>query len=249
MAVTASQLIYEALRLNGTLAAPGQVPSPDESTDALRVLNAMLENWSTDRLNIFAIQYAEYLLTTTQASYTMGLTATGTNFIAARPIKIQTIEALVADAGSTTPATDKVRVPIEIINATQWAAISPRTAKHTYPTRAYPDYATPLCNINFWPVPTFTGTAPRVEIYSWVPLQVFADLTTSYSLSPGYELAIESNLAIVLAPGYQLKASQELLDTAQRSLGAIRQFNASNLPPMSFEPPPQGAPQPQGAPA
>lgn len=233
-------VIKSALRLINVL-AEGETPSPSESTDALESLNAMLDMWNAKRLNVFTIQSAAYTLVTTQQGYTFG---TGGNFNAARPTHIEAVDAVLGDAGSATPATDKVRVPIEIIDAAQWGAIKFRTtAKSTSPEKVYPDYAFPLCNLKFWPIPTFAGTAPQVEIHSWTPLTAFADLTTAYTFPAAYELAIKTNLAILLAPEYQgAVVSPALVAQASESKTALQTVNAVHGG-LSAPSAPQGATQ------
>jgi hypothetical protein len=67
----------------------------------------------------------------------------------------------------------------------------------------YCDYAMPVATVFVFPRPRFTGSpAPQLELYTWVPLQQFADLVTSYALAPGYERAVIYNLAVELAPEF-----------------------------------------------
>jgi hypothetical protein len=230
--MTGLSVIKAALRMLGTL-AEGQTPSASEVDDALEALNAMLDSWSTRRVSLYASQYAEYTLQTAIQSYSIG---SGGTFNQARPVKIIAIDALIADAGGT-PATDKARSTIELISVEQWAAIKPRNAKATFPTACYPDYAFPLCNLNFWPVPTFTGTAPKVEIYQWTALTRFPDTSSSYTVPEGYELAFKANLAVLLAPEYNMVASQELMKAAQESYTALTTLNLDNLSPGGTAPP------------
>lgn len=221
--MTGLSVVKAALRLLGAI-GEGQTPSSSESSDALEALNAMLGVWNTNRQNLFSSSYASYALVTTQQLYTLG---TGGGFNAARPVKIISIDAVIGDAGNSTPTVEKARIPIEIITVEQWGAIRSRMAKSTIPERVYPDMAFPLIALNFWPVPTFTGTAPQVEIYQWARLVAFADLTTPYTFPEGYELALKSNLAVTIAPEWDRIPSPALLQTAAQSLSALRELNAS----------------------
>jgi hypothetical protein len=224
--MTGNSVIRSALRMLGVI-GEGETPSASESADVLEALNSMLDSWNTRRVNLYTIAFSDYPLVTGTQSYTIG---TGGDFNQARPVKIQNASILIGDAGGT-PAVDKVRLPLDLINSQQWSVIKSQTAQSTVPEAMYPDYAFPLCNLRFWPVPTFSGTAPRVEIYYWTILAAFADLTSSYTLPPGYELAIKSNLALLIAPEYDQVASQELIKTATESFDSLRALNVDNMSP------------------
>lgn len=230
--MTGNSVIKASLRMLGVI-GEGETPSQSEATDALEALNAMIDSWNTRRINLYAVQFSDYAFTNGVASYTIGA---GGAFNQARPVKIENASVLIADAGGT-PSTDKVRLPLDLISSEQWAVIKSQTAKSTVPEAVYVDYGFPLCTLRFWPVPTFTGTAPRVEIYSWTILTAFVDLTTTYSLPAGYELAIKSNLAMMIAPEYDVVTSGELQRIAQESLESLRALNMSNLTPGGDMPP------------
>ena len=237
--MTGASVIASALAAIGVL-GEGEVPSPSESTDALALLNALLDSWNTDTRKLYTSSVVSLTLTTTTQLFTWGSAGT---FNSARPVKVDGAVVVIADAGSTTPTTDKVRIPLELIqDAATWAAIRSQTAKNAFPEKVYVDGAFPLRNVRFWPVPTFGGTAPSVEFWIWTVLAAFADLTTSYTLPPGYELAIKRNLAILLAPEYGRQASSELLASAAEALAGISGLSPDNLPSMLLQQRQQGAP-------
>ena len=74
---TALDLVVGALRSINALEA-GETPNPNDSSDALQVLNDLLESWSTDKLFIYA--GVENILTWTpgQYQYTVGNPVGGT---------------------------------------------------------------------------------------------------------------------------------------------------------------------------
>lgn len=74
---TAQDIITGALRNINVLAA-GETPSPSDSSDALQVLNDLLESWSIDHLNVYSV--VENILTFTpgQYQYTIGNPVGGT---------------------------------------------------------------------------------------------------------------------------------------------------------------------------
>jgi hypothetical protein len=71
VSTSANDLVVGALRKIGALAA-GETPNANDSSDALQVLNDMIESWSTDKLFVFA--GVENILTWTpgQYQYTVG---------------------------------------------------------------------------------------------------------------------------------------------------------------------------------
>jgi hypothetical protein len=77
VSTSANDLVVGALRKIGALAA-GETPNSNDSSDALQVLNDMIESWSTDKLFVFA--GVENILTWTpgQYQYTVGNPVGGT---------------------------------------------------------------------------------------------------------------------------------------------------------------------------
>ncbi len=77
VSTSANDLVTGALRKIGALAA-GETPNANDSTDALQVMNDMLESWSADKLFVYA--GVENILTWTpgQYQYTIGNPTQGT---------------------------------------------------------------------------------------------------------------------------------------------------------------------------
>ena len=213
MSMTARDLITDAMIEIGAIAPGFEVPSADEQSAALRRLNRMFDNWSNQGLLVPAIVQETFAFTPDQQSYTMG---PGGNFNTARPLKIRNI--LIEPIG-TTPVVD---LQAELINSDQWAAIVIKGVQSTIPRRVFYDGAYPLQNIYFWPLPTL---AQNIVIYSWKPLASIAAVSTTVDLPPGYELAIVSNLALMLAPGYGKQPSEVLVQMATNAIADIKRAN------------------------
>jgi len=238
----AQPIISDALRLIGQV-HPGQTPADAELAEGLLVLNALLDSWSIERLNIIVVGSALYDLVTATGAYTIG---PGGTFNQARPIKIERANIKVVDGGA---ATHWLRLgPLGLLTAKEWAAIIEPGATATVPEALYYDHAFPLGNINLWPVPVFTGTAPKIELFYWNALTAFPDLnTTDVSLAPGYDAALKYNLALVLAPRHGVAPPQAVVAAAAETKAAIRALNVA-LPdaeppagPLNAVPPTQGA--------
>jgi len=74
-------LIRSSFRAAG-LMKMGQVFNADEQIDGLFILNAMLEAWSIERLNVFTVQPQIINLNASQQSYQWGTGAADINALA-----------------------------------------------------------------------------------------------------------------------------------------------------------------------
>lgn len=77
VSTTAQDLITGALRNINVLAA-SETPSASDSSDALQVLNDLLESWSIDHLNVFCVVENLLSFTPGQYQYTIGNPVGGT---------------------------------------------------------------------------------------------------------------------------------------------------------------------------
>jgi hypothetical protein len=180
MATTPQQVITNALVILGVL-FPGQVAGPSMLTDAFTRLNNMLATWSTERLMVFAENYAKYSFSASQLAYTLG---TGGSFAGPWPTSI-TDATIVTSTG--------LRYKCKPLTVDEWSAIVDQTATGIIPTEYYCDYQYPLANLKFHPTPNSSATS--VELYSWQELAQFVTLADPFVFPPGYERAITYNLA------------------------------------------------------
>lgn len=214
MSSTGRDLVSAALRLIGAVAS-GETPAAAEATDGLSALNLMIDSWSNESLLIPNKVREVFALTPSQQTYTMG---TGGNFATSRPLRIE--EALI-QFSSVTPL---LELPMKILNQEQYSGVLIKTLTSTFPLYLFPDYAAPLVNLNFWPVP---NTANSVVLYSWKPLADLTTLDTATSLPPGYERALKYNLAVEIAPEYGKIIPDAVAAIAVESKAAIKRMNAS----------------------
>lgn len=83
--MTAAELIADALRLAGVIAA-GEMPDSTEYVDGLRTLQGLLDNWSTEGLTPYARVSHEFPVTPGVTVYTIG---PGATWDMPRPIRIR----------------------------------------------------------------------------------------------------------------------------------------------------------------
>ena len=205
-------MILRALRLIGEKAVAGTLSS-DEQTAYLADLNTMMESWSLERLMVYQLLQESKALTASTGSYTIG---TGGAFNTTRPTKIVD-PCFIRDS-------DDIDREVTLIDAPTYGRLCNKTLDSTYPQYLFYDgaFASSLGTIYLYPEPAASLT---LYINSWKQLQTFALISTTVVLPPGYQRAIEFNLAIELAGGFT-NVSQEVAKIARESKAAIKAFNA-----------------------
>lgn len=211
MTTSALDIITGAAKLIGVVFKSEQLSS-DEANDGLVTLNDMLDTWSNDNLTTFSYTLENFSLTGA-ASYTIG--ASG-DFNTTRPINI--VDAVVR--------LSLVDYPLSIITQEQYQTeISVKSISSSIPEYLTYDNNYPLGTIKMFAVPISGST---LYLQSNKPLNNLSALTTTISLPPGWKRALKYNLAIDMAPEYGVQASAEVIDTARKSLGAIKRSTAIN---------------------
>ncbi len=205
------------MRMIGALAS-GEVPTGAEASDALTVLNQMLDSWAADRLMVFTITIDEFSLVPNQQVYTYG---TGGNFDAPRPARIDRVSIV-----SLTNVAQPLELPIAYLTDRDWQQFPVKNITTTLPQTVYDDQAFPLRNLTFWPIPT----APvNTRVYHWTPLTQYANLTTDNTYPPGYIEALRYNLALRLMAefpgGYDPVMSTTTAALAVESLARVKSMN------------------------
>ena len=213
--MTGNDLIASSLRLIGVLAS-GETPSGAEASDALVILNQLLDSWQTERLNIFTITISEFPLVAGTQTYTLG---PGGTFNTTRPAKIERMS-IVSLLNQAQP----LELPLEMLTDASWQAVPVKIISSTLPVYVYDDGAYPLRNLNFWPIPSIID---NVRIYGWTALNSFPDLSTDVTFPPGYFKALRYSLAVDLAPEFGRAVPPEV---AQQALFSINKLKALNAP-------------------
>lgn len=206
---TAQTIIDRALRLIGAIAS-GESPTTAESNDGLTALNAMISSWQTEKLNVYAFVDTAFTLVATDASYTVG--PAGNFALTPRPSKIENVYVRAND----------IDYPVELIDKDKWLSIPDKTSDSDIAIYAYYEPTLATGTLQLWPVP---NTAYSLHIVTWTTLAELSTLGTTITLPQGYERALAYNLAMEIAPEYQLPVPPTVMSIAIESKANIKRAN------------------------
>lgn len=215
---TARQLTQHSLRLLSVI-GQGQTLDAEQENDALYALNNLLASWSAEGLMIPNTELESFTLVSGTNSYTIG---SGGTFDTDRPKQIV--------GGYLTDGNDYYLTPM---SRREFNSIWDK-ASQTRPSRFYyrPDY--PLGVIYFDWTPD-SNYAVKFELVK--PLGEFDELTDTVTVPPEYARAISANLAIDIAPEYEVQPSAALVKMADESKATVMRNNfANNIQAAVFDP-------------
>lgn len=211
---TALQMITRSMRLARVL-RKGESPDDDEAADGIYALNAMLDSWKIERLMVYQIVQGSYTWPASTSSRTIG---SGGNFSATRPDRLES--AFVVDSSSQW-------YPLQVlVKREEYDAIAIKTTASTIPQYIFLDPAYPLGVIYLYCVPSADLT---LKLNTWQTLQNFTALTTDLALPPGYQRAIEFNLAIEFGAEFKKDIPDLVKRIAQESKAIVKNLNAPVL--------------------
>jgi hypothetical protein len=159
----------------------------DMAQTGLDLLNAMLESWSNESLIVYQSTLLNFPLVAGQSNYTIG---TGGNFNTTRPTTI--------DSGYIRWNT--IDYPLSLINTDQYDGIPLKTSPNQISYALYVDAGFPLTTLKLFPTPN--DATAQIFLEAKVPFMGFTSLTDPINMPPGYERALDRNLAIEIAPQY-----------------------------------------------
>jgi hypothetical protein len=207
---TALTIIEAALRNIGALAIE-ETATAAEAQDALNALNNMIATWNTENLMIYSVSPEVFPVVANQQSYTMGL---GGDFNTARPVLIE--NAYMRDSAGND-------YQISIVNYEVYSAIISKYTSSALSTVMYDDQNFPLKTLFFWP--KASDASYSFVLWTWKAITSLPTLTTPISLPPGYQSALEYNLAVWLSPRYGRPITQDLKDLAISTKGQLKRAN------------------------
>lgn len=223
---TARALIASSLRQLNVLAT-GEALDATAEDDALTWLNRMIGSWGTQRLTMLFLTRTVQTLTSGTASYTIG---SGGTINIVRPLTIERA-GLITNTGDATPT----EIPIAVFTDQEYARWSQKTLQNSYPDGIWYDHNWSSSLGRIYPLPIPNVSTTQAVLYTPTALTTFADFTTDYTWAPGYEDAIETNLALRLAIPMGRDVPDGLREQARASLALIKRANL-RIREMSIDP-------------
>lgn len=218
MAITAATMITRAMRLIQVLGSDAN-PTAQEASDGLYALNSMLDAWSIERLMVYQVQQSSYSWAADASSKTIG---SGGDFDTTRPIRIE-------KQGNFFRTSTNLDYQLAVYPREEYDRIIQKSSGSSIPDSLFYDDGFPTRTLYAYPVPSETLT---LYLNTWKPLQQFTALTTTISLPPGYQAAIEYNLGPWIAPEFgaaAVAAGERLEKRAAQLKTAIRNVNMPDL--------------------
>jgi len=216
MMADALTIIKDAM-LDLAVLGSGKTPTTNEQTDCLRKLNDMLDSWSLSSILVPFRTQVSHTLTGAQ-SYTIGsggdINTTRPTYIESAYVKHQIID-----------------YPVRVIrDRAEYDRIEQKSIIGI-PRVIYYEPSLPLGKVFIW----YVGDA-SYTLYMNVRGQLaqFPDTSTDVDIAPGYKRAMSANLAIEIAPMFEVTVSQELVKKASESLSMIKRLNRQ-VPVMQYD--------------
>jgi hypothetical protein len=235
--VTTRELLNGAHRLLG-LVNSGNVLPEAVYQDNLVALNQMIDSWSTERLAVFCTRDQLYLWDAGFRVRTLGPTGDFTYLLGTQlndPMGTQNNDFLGVDSDDPSirpillddstyfrdPSTN-VSYGIKFINQLQYNNIAVKTVTSTFPQVMFVNMTFPNITLTVYPVPSRTL---EFHFISVEPLATPATLETTLSFPPGYLRAFRYNLALELAPEFNMEPSSEVRRIAMYSKRNLKRIN------------------------
>jgi len=218
---SALDLIKRSLRLLG-VEASGETPGTNESSEALAVLNMMLDQWSLEKLMVYTLTNDLFTVTAGITTYTMGPAGSGATWETAyvsRPLSIQRYAAFVR-ANTSGLNTDYA---MDYYPNDRFQNIFQKDITTNYPYGWTCDWQYPIATVRIYPKPTINLQFGLTEYQQLVK---FGGLTDACVFPPGYENAICYNLALEISPEYGVEPSAIILDKARETKFNLKRANA-----------------------
>lgn len=209
-----SKIIDSAMRKIGAVAS-GEDLTPDEQQDGLSALQAMLRNWSAEKINVFSSVKETVVLSPPTYLYTWGV---GGTISTARPNQL--ISGTITDTSGVTH-------PMSVIGEERYSEISIK-ATVGRPYSLFPKYEFPYVQLILYPIPEEADT---LNLYSMKPFteeSSFDSWDDTLQMPVSYEEPIIYNLSVRLAPEYGKAATPSVVAIAKSGYDRMMNLNAGN---------------------
>lgn len=216
--LTVDQLFNAAYGYAGLLDFEQVGLGADETEQSRQTYNSMVDAWRSDGLTVSHIQRLLFQLIPNQGDYTIG---EGGDFDTAWPDRVERAGIVLTEEN---PQPEYKLYQLTIDEYQEWVLKGQST---NWPFRYWYERSFPLGILHFLYIPTDTNQVALYLEEHILPINTTGNAIIEYQ--PGYQEAIETNLAVRLAmklPRAQLKPGVEVL--ARSSLALIK--NANNRP-------------------
>jgi hypothetical protein len=210
---TAIEIIKRSLRSLNVIGG-SEAPTAEMASNALDLLNAMLGSWSNENLLVYQTTLLNFPLVAGQSNYTIG---TGGDFNTQRPTSFE--------GGYI--RWNSIDYPLSFINTDQYDGIPLKSSPNQISYAIYVDAAFPLTTLKLYPTPNDATAVIYLE--ARIPFTEFTSLTDPINMPPGYERALDRNLALELAPEYGVQAQPRLVLMASNARKWLKRTNYQSL--------------------
>jgi hypothetical protein len=116
--------------------------------------------------------------------------------------------------------------PVSVMSSEEYEMIGLKTMNGPWPRALYYQPSEPNGVITYWPLPS----QGEMHLYCDTVLSRFNALNETIVMPQGYTLAMRFNLAMLLCPEYQKKASPEVMQAASSGIAYIKRTNMQPPP-------------------
>jgi len=211
--MTVRDVLKSSLRLIGAL-EPGEAGDDADLQDAMNIANDLIETWGLETIMIPSLARNTFTLTASHNPHTIG--AAG-ELVLAKPAEVR-----FAGLVDTTADPDFER-PLEVITIDRYHAIPEKDLASSWASKLYYENTIAATGkVYLHPVP---DSALTLALYTPAVLAAFASLDDTVYMPKGYSRAFRYNLALDLAPEWNLPVLDRVALTAETSKAAITTKN------------------------
>lgn len=214
MGVIALNVIKDAMRLVGALGA-GQTPDGNDSGNALRILNGILDQWSTERQMVVALSRISASWAGGLQSKLIGLDSPQPvgSIAVTRPIRIE-------QASLSVGSSEYILTSLDEAGYAQYSSKTEQGSTNQYFYRA----TMPLGEIFLLSIPPQNSI---LNLWFWTPFATFLNPQSEIDLPPTYEKALKYSLAIEMCLEWTgREATATIVQTMVDTKASIKRINA-----------------------
>jgi hypothetical protein len=213
---TVRELLNGAHRLLG-LTASGNVLPEAVYQDNILALNQMLDSWSAESLAVFCTQDQVFTWEAGNRVRTLGPSG---DFL--YPLSTEGGDPLATENDDVLVPNGNVSFGIKFLNQLQYNNIAVKTVTSTFPQVMWVNMTYPDITLAVYPVPSRTLEFHFVSV---APLTAAAGLETDLLFPPGYLRAFRYNLALELAPEFNVDPAADVRRIAMVSKRTLKRIN------------------------